>query len=121
MLSVLELRLALGLTQAKFARELCASKRSVIYWEAGIHCPDVAHRMQMRVLARRRGLTKRSKGPLTIRYDSKKMQMYLGSPSAAGRHWRTMSLAQRNSWWSHRTRYARIRADLECGRAIAGV
>lgn len=116
MLSVLELRHALGLSQSAFARRLGVHKNSVINWERGHTYPAVTARIRMQVVARYAGLTRLHSGPLPIRrYNDDKMKYYEGKP---GPRWRTMSGQQRSAFLSRRVMYARIRADIESGRAI---
>jgi DNA-binding XRE family transcriptional regulator len=117
--TVREVRLELGMTQLAFAKSLGVARRSVINWENG-HClPDAARNRDIRCLMRRRGLTTRTHGSVPLRYDPMKMDKYLGSPADAGRHWSRMSRAERRSWWGHRVKYRKLKADIEAGRVIA--
>ena len=116
MLTVLELRTRLGLSQRAFAALLGVSRRSVIYWERNIRLPSMLARLQMRVIARRHGLTKTTEGPMALLYDPVKMEAYLGSPRAAGVDWVHLTYAQRGSWWGHRAKYRKLKQDAAAGR-----
>ena len=52
-------------------------------------------------------------------YDPVKMEVYLGLPSAVGIDWQHLTYAQRASWWAHRVRYRRLKADIQAGRVVA--
>lgn len=116
MLSVLELRSQLGWSQAKLARHVCASIRSVINWESGASSPSAAHLKLIRNVARWHGLKARhAPSQPTRRYNDERMRYYEGKPGA---RWLKMNGQQRAAFYSQRARYRRLRADLESGRAL---
>ena len=119
MQTVRDIRFQLNMTQREFAKALGCAIRSVINWEQGRCLPDAARNRDLRALMRTKGLMKRTHGTVTLYYDPMKMQQYLGSPSAAGRHWTRMSRAERRSWWGHRVKYRKLMADIQAGRVHA--
>jgi transcriptional regulator with XRE-family HTH domain len=115
-LTIREMRESLHLSQRAFADLLGCAIRSVINWEQETVLPSRMALIRIRAIARAHGLTKTSGGPVPLMYDPVKMERYLGMPSAAGVQWNRLSYAQRASWWAHRARYRRLRADAEAGR-----
>jgi len=116
MQTVRELRAQLGWSQARFARHVCASIRSVIKWETGRGQPDASHRKLILNLARWHGLrTWHEQSSPTHRYNDDKMRKYEQKP---GHVWLDWHGQKRASFYGHRARYARIKADIEAGRAF---
>ena len=118
-LTVLEMRQELGMSQRVFADSLGCSIRSVINWERGKKLPSPLALIRIRALARAHGLTKTSGGPMPLMYDPVKMETYLGMPALAGVQWNRLTYAQRASWWAHRAKYRQLKADMEAGRVWA--
>ena len=119
MQTVREIRSQLGLSQRAFSKALGVCIRSVINWETGRCLPDAARNRDIRRLMRNRGLITRRQGPMPLRYDPMKMRMYERMPKDAGRNWSRMSRAERRSWWAHRVKYRKLKADIEAGRVHA--
>lgn len=110
MLTVRELREALGMSQRKFASTLGCSRRSIISWEQGA-LPLPVYTMRMQTLARRHGLSN-PVGRGTFRYRPDLAAKYLGKP---GSTWKHMRYHERANWWNQRKRYQRIIAEEQSG------
>jgi hypothetical protein len=116
MQSVAELRAQLGWSRAKFAQHICTSIRSLINWETGKGQPDAARRKLIYNLQRWHGKrSQQGQDKPTHTYNDDRMKYYEGKPGA---RWRSMTGQQRSAFYYQRSRYARIRADIEAGRAI---
>jgi DNA-binding XRE family transcriptional regulator len=114
--SVLELRAALGVSQARLAKLAGISRHSVIRAEHGrtISSPLVQHALA-RVAERFLPRIQEGVNVPIHRVNMRRMHLCLGKPGAQWRRWNGQ---QRACYLSHRARYRKIIADAEAGRAM---